>query len=135
MTETEFEVVAKAKVATVLSASLIALNLGSAAGIREGDKVRLHNSIAVSDPDTAEELGTVRLIRATFSVTSVQERICVAVIEDRIPNAAGNFFDPPKRKTITASAADADAKSLFVQLGEEAVVVRAVEPQSDEPPF
>ena len=69
----------RGKVAKILNAREVAINLGSEQGVRPGmyfDVVARHEDIV--DPDTNESLGTVERPKIRVKITWVQEKLSLA---------------------------------------------------------
>lgn len=81
-----------AQVASVLSASEIAINVGTARGVQIGDSAIVWRSVDIRDPNTNESLGSVLRRRLQLDVRSVEERFCVASVHIPAPNVLGSFF-------------------------------------------
>lgn len=119
-----------AKIATITSDFEVAVNAGSDAGVSSGDQFRLFRSVAIQDPDSGEELGSVRYVRATFEITIVANRYSLAKAMDTSPGGWANTL-----KYVTAET-DADPDQfIIVQVGEPGEIVRTVANNQEEPPF
>ncbi|MBT4611135.1 MAG: hypothetical protein HOM68_19440 [Gemmatimonadetes bacterium] len=67
------------KIAAVIDATTLVLNIGQQHGVREGMLfaiVAAHQQIA--DPDSGEDLGHWEIVKARVMVTHVQQRMCTA---------------------------------------------------------
>ncbi|WP_229053877.1 hypothetical protein [Aeromicrobium sp. Leaf350] len=76
-------------VAEILDAHRIALNKGANFGVTEGSSVVLYREVSVSDPETLEQLGVVKLVKLRLRVASVYEKMSVAVVSDRSEASVG----------------------------------------------
>jgi hypothetical protein len=74
----EHKMAIEAKVATILDATRVALNAGSQDGVEVGSDVTLWQIVTVRDPDGGDDLGNVRLDAATLTVTTVENKFCIA---------------------------------------------------------
>jgi hypothetical protein len=75
----------QAKVAQILSDTTLVLNVGSAAGVREGTRFLIYqNGKEILDPQTGVPLGTVEIVKATVEVDHVQEKLCVVTTLTKI---------------------------------------------------
>lgn len=66
------------KIAAILDASTIVVNIGSEDGVAVGDPVFLYEDIVVRDPDTAHELGRMERLWGSVTVVELHERFSVA---------------------------------------------------------
>jgi len=121
-----------ASVASILSSSRIALNVGIAAGVAEGDPVFVMRTEHITDPDTKEELGSVDLVHLRFRVTQVDQRFCIAeVIElaegEQEPgiNFLPRVLQPARRKRVADDTGTSrkDPDIVPVYNGQAAVVM------------
>jgi Flagellar assembly protein T, C-terminal domain len=115
----------EAKVAGVLDSSRIALNAGSEQGVSEGDSVTLWRSVEVTDPDTNEGLGVVRLDKLRLVVGEVQPRLCVAAIRLQTNFGAMAIFGPSKK--ISTGRKTQSEDSVTVNPGDAATIYLADE--------
>ncbi|WJL97212.1 FlgT C-terminal domain-containing protein [Microbacterium sp. ET2] len=116
----EENVVAVGKVATIIRDTEIALNIGSADGVEEGDTVLLYRDVTVTDPDSGEILGSVRYPKVRMTVTSVEPRFAVA----RIGNAGILWSVTLPRKRFVGAGASESPDKIAVSVGEIAEVFR-----------
>ncbi len=83
----------RGKVAKVLNAREVAINLGSAQGVRPGmyfDVVARHEDIV--DPDTRESLGAIERPKTRVKITWVQEKLSLAsTCKSREVNVGGDI--------------------------------------------
>lgn len=71
--------VVRGRVAMVLDEQQIAINVGSADGVAEGDKVQLLRAVEVPDPlHEGATLGTAFVKKGTLIIDSVDEKFSVA---------------------------------------------------------
>jgi hypothetical protein len=115
------------KVASLLEATLIAFNKGSDAGIKEKDLIVLWRTADLSDPDTGQSLGKLRMESLRLSVVHVQEHLCVGQITSPAETAGlstGLVLGAwEQKKRATRNSGDADGKNLIlVRVGDEATV-------------
>ncbi len=98
----------RGKVARVLSVREVALNKGSADGVKIGMVFKIIRSQGseITDPDTGEIIGSVELEKTSVNVTSVQERLSLAsTFRTHKVNVGGSgigfgsLFVPPKWET------------------------------------
>ena len=116
----------QAKVAAVLDSMLIALNVGSNEGVRRGDKVTLWLSKSLINPDTGAPLGDLRMPRANLRVVHVQDTLSVAEVIDPAQSQGvllGNVSSEwRRRKQVTSNSREADADTVFVEVGDDATI-------------
>jgi len=101
----------EAKVARVMSATTIAINVGENAGVESGNEVVVWRHVDVKDPDTKESLGTVRLQNLRLTVSDVYERFALARV-DTGSNILAGMFKPSKIIASSSRALDEDSVSL-----------------------
>ncbi|MFU8855052.1 FlgT C-terminal domain-containing protein [Micromonospora sp. SL1-18] len=124
----------EAKVAAILSEHLVAFNAGKNAGVSEGDTVRLYTTTSIKDPDTGENLGSVGIPKLKFRVNHVQEKLCVGTVSDyEEPSRQANVLTPRRLKTISKDPLSEDTHSVFVAVGDRAVI--DISDEEEEPPF
>jgi hypothetical protein len=85
-----------AKVARVMNETTIAINVGEDAGVEPGNLVVHWRTVDVTDPDTGETLGSVRLPNLRLEVSEVYERFSLARVEYQTPNFLAGMFKPSK---------------------------------------
>jgi hypothetical protein len=119
----------KAKVAAVLDAYQIALNVGADEGVDIGDRVDLWNNTQVTDPDSGTVLGTVRTQKLRLELIEVQDHLSVARVYSPPINFGELIFQRPPSKTINVPG-KANQSNVTVTRGEEATIHV---PDSDEP--
>ncbi len=135
-------------VAEIIDEHQLAINRGSEHGVLVGARVSLYRSVVVTDPDTKEDLGTVRLRKLRLIVNHVQDRLCVARVADRRPSEQETSSalrvitgtqQPLIRIERTTSSADSNWRPgvVGVQIGEQArIEVEVGDPgKEDDPPF
>lgn len=94
-------------VASILNRRELVLNIGTAEGVEPGMRfaVLSANGIAVRDPETNEELGSVEVPKVLVEATRVQEKLTVArTFRSHRENIGGSgaslafagMFSPPK---------------------------------------
>jgi len=116
-----------AKVASVLDQTMMALNKGSQAGVGINDKVILWRTADLTDPDSREKLGRLKMESLRLAVVHVQETLCVAQITTpvegegtRLGLIVGGW---EKRKRATTLSGDADGQNvILVHIGDEATI-------------
>ncbi|HYS34135.1 MAG TPA: FlgT C-terminal domain-containing protein [Pseudonocardiaceae bacterium] len=120
----------EAKIADLLSETSLVLNVGSSRGVKQGNRVIVWEDRSISDPETGEPLGTVRVTLATAAVIEVQEKLCVAesVREKLTANRIifGESARPMYRFTTGPTIGDGQ---IHVEIGQPVTVL------IDEPPF
>lgn len=100
------EGVVEARVATVLTDYKVALNVGKASGVEVGDAVVLWNVVTVTDPDTAEELGTVRLEKMRMELVEIHDKFCIAEVLRGSDSALGAMFATRRRIRATGTKSE-----------------------------
>lgn len=105
-----------AKVASVMSATTIAINAGENNGVAYGDRVVVWRFVDVTDPDTGEELGRVRLANLRLRVSEVHERFSLARTDSETPNLLAGVFKPSK--VIASSNRMLDENSVTLTDGD-----------------
>jgi hypothetical protein len=66
------------KVAAILNSRELAMNIGANGGIEVGMVFRVLGEAVLKDPDTGEQLGTVRHEKGRVKVTAVEKRFAIA---------------------------------------------------------
>lgn len=123
-----------AKVATVLSATEIALNVGADQGVQVDDKVRLYRLVRVIDPDSKEDLGGVQLTKLNLKVNHVQARLCTAIVTDTEPSDVASIFDVTKARRLKEIATQSSRNrpnAVLVAVGEPAVIESRQAPEDE----
>jgi hypothetical protein len=116
-----------AKVASLLDSTLIAFNRGSNLGVKINDTVVLWRTADLTDPDTSEPLGKLKMESLRLSVVHVQETLCVAQITSPAESEGlttglvlGGW---QQKKRATANSATADGRNLIlVRVADEATI-------------
>ncbi|HEX5117112.1 MAG TPA: hypothetical protein VFW65_18115 [Pseudonocardiaceae bacterium] len=125
-----------AKVAALVSDTQLAINAGTDQGVKEGYTAYLFRTVTVNDPDTQEDLGSVRLVKLNLRVSHVQKKLCVAAVTDFETKAdpfPESIASVRSRKRVTTSrASQVDGRVVLVRVGEEVILK---EPPAMEPPF
>lgn len=117
-----------AKVAQIVSTREVAFNVGFDDGVRKGDSVTLYRKVEITDPDSGEFLGSVRVPRLNLSVSLVEKKFCLGYVTDLISenNLYGTLtFGQNNTKKVSESAVGLGADSnttVVVKIGEEAVI-------------
>jgi len=128
-----------AKVAAVLSSSEVALNVGSNDGVQKDDTGFIYEIRAIKDPDTKEDLGSVRLRKLDLRITSVQSKLSTAVAttyQDAGPRASVTTVR--RRKIITDDPSEEKkGEIVLVFVGEPVIIRRSDESKqaAEEPPL
>ncbi|MFC0681471.1 FlgT C-terminal domain-containing protein [Lysobacter korlensis] len=123
----EYMVVATAKVAGVVDETQLSLNQGTDSGIEVGDEVTLFRTVDITDPETDEPLGQVRLARLKLKVNTVAARYSICRVTDREPMpSSASILRTPKLKQVTDKSFEEGKNVILVHRGEEAVVRRPV---------
>jgi hypothetical protein len=127
-----------AKVAAVLTDSIVALNIGSDNGVSVDDKANVLRRVEINDPDTHERLGEVGVIVLQLRVSHTQEKLCTAHVTSYQDDAAANVSTRVRRfKKIVKEPLDEKAGvNVYVEVGDIVnVEVKDSGGFSDEPPF
>lgn len=138
---TKYKDVTEAKLATIVTDTEVAFNVGEKGGVRTNDLVTLYDRVPVNDPDSGRPLGSVRVPRLNLKVYMVSENFCVARVTDRVKSRTASLFgDAATVRALkkvrlakgawTGSEDDADAV-VEVEIGETVMIRRDL----DEPPF
>jgi hypothetical protein len=137
----------EAKVASVIPPSDIAVNVGSEAGVREGDRVVVYYAVNVRDPDSNAELGVIEYTRGTFKVTLVGEKFAAARTTDIVPSAASflsaltmygtnapraEFKRVVDRSTTKPGFEEGSTNTVVIKVGDLAYVSRREEEEEEE---
>lgn len=73
------------KIAAILDRTTVVINRGSRDGVSKGDEFYIYSELGpFFDPDTGEELGTTPIVHGRVTVSSVEERLCLARTEYRV---------------------------------------------------
>jgi hypothetical protein len=134
-----FEEIATGKVATFISETELAFNVGSKAGVKADDVVTLFERVEIKDPDSKKVLGAVRVPRLTLKVNIVREEFGTCVVTDREP--MNSFADAARirglKKIVQRNllSDDVPANSVEVSVGDEVVIRRREMAETSEPPF
>lgn len=125
-----------AKVASLLDSSLVAFNVGSVDGVKVNDKVTLWRTADLTDPDTQQSLGKLKMELLRLVVVHVQDALCVAQITSP---AEGNGpfgivtagWEKHKSATDRRQVLD-DVNTVEVHRGDEATVYSSDELRTRE---
>jgi hypothetical protein len=119
------------KVASLLNASTVVLNVGSRQGVTEGMEFDILNRNAgtITDPDTHEELGSLTLAKLRVSVNAVFPQLAAARIKGG--GAGRGLFAPwlslgggtSLRRTEHEDIEEIAEKDSIVKIGDEVVQV------------
>ena len=110
-----------AKVAAVLSGTMVVFNIGTAGGVSVGDEASIYRDTEVFDPDSRESLGVVREVRLKFEVVHVQEKLSVGMLSDYVPQVkvrlwVVNVSAPPKPPREIVEGVDPADREHFVRV-------------------
>lgn len=105
----------EAKIASILSDSSIAINAGAERGVSVGDNVTVWRDVAVKDPDTGDDLGSVRLQALRLRITQVQPRLAVAHVVNKTLDPLAGIFGPSK--VIASSSRGSDSNVVRLSAG------------------
>ena len=116
-----------AKVASVLDSTLVAFNKGSHVGVKEKDLIVLWRTADLTDPDTNDPLGKLKMEALRLSVVHVQEALCVGQITStaETDGITGGIVigSWEQKKRATDKPGIADSKNLIlVRRGDEATI-------------
>lgn len=107
----------QALVAATLTNTTFALSAGADDGVKMGDDVRVVDRVQVRDPASRELLGEVSVPKLKAKVVEVQERLCVARVDETYTSGATMYY-----KTLTESPELADWKTIFLAPGDIAEI-------------
>ena len=129
----------RGKIAKILNAREVALNVGESQGVELGMLFDIMREVEINDPDTGEQLGPVDLPKARIKVSRLGEKVCVAgTYRVRRVNIGGSaslatLFQPPKWETryetlkVNESFEDTndelDERNSYVAVGDPVVQV------------
>lgn len=130
----------RGKVARLLNARELALNIGSDQGVVQGMRFAVLNPRGedITDPDTGANLGSVEVQKVLIEATRVEPRVCVArTYRTRTTKVSGgvlpnvDLFSPPKyrttaetlRTTDNPGQAEIDESDSFVKVGDPVVEI------------
>jgi hypothetical protein len=123
------------KVANVISNTLLAINIGSDKGVAEGDIAYVMRHIEIEDPDTREELGSVRVSVLNLRVNHVQPKLCTAyVVSTQDIGQTNPIISRQTKRIVTQRSDEKQGISVYVKVGDIAEV-DTKEKYSEEPPF
>ena len=115
------ELICNAKLAALLAPNQIAISCGTNEGVELGDIVTIRQSVEITDPDTQEPLGSVLMHVAKLKVSLAMEKASVAYITDKVAQPLGSTLfgslSGSLLKGMTLSKIEADAKTVWVQVG------------------
>lgn len=115
-----------AKVASLLDSSLVAFNVGEKAGVKVDDKVTLWRTADLTDPDTSQPIGKLKMELLRLVIVHVQDSLCVAEITS--PAESTNPFGVvgggwEKRKQASSWVNHLDDRNVIeVHRGDEATI-------------
>ena len=110
-----------AKVANILDSRRVSLNVGKTDGVSQGNRVMLWRTVEVTDPDSNEVLGSVRLEKLALEIESVEPRFAVATVARS--SDAWAFLLSSRRRISTRESED----SITIYPGEEVTVYLGAE--------
>ena len=116
----------EAKIAALLSDTKLAVNVGSLSGVAKGDDVVIFETVSVTDPDTDEPLGEVKLVQLRLRIEDVQERLAVAVVPTEnasLSRLITQIGPPGPIARLTENPFDTDNSRILVDRGQSVVVV------------
>ena len=137
----------RGKIAKILSARDVALNIGEAQGVEAGMlfEIMYSKGYGISDPDTGEVIGSVELPKARVRVTRVYDNVSVAsTYRSKRVNVGGTapaglgtainrIFEPPKweihyetlktKGSFDSIAEELDESDSYVDIGDPVVQV------------
>lgn len=108
-----------AKVAKVLSASEIVINVGENMDVEEGNAVMVRRRIDIFDPDSSESLGSIDRTVLTLNVISVQEKLSVA----RIPTQSMLAPMLNRREKTIGGTGVRESSTVTLKDGDDVTVV------------
>ena len=117
------------KVATVISPSQVAFNMGSDSGIEKGSRAMLYRTVEVRDPETDDVLGTVQVPKISFRIDLVEPKFCVGTVADAVGSAPGVARSwilsgtLTRTKTITLQRS-VDNDVVHIEIGEFATITQ-----------
>ena len=120
----------EALVANVLDSYRVALNVGTNQGVKEGDSVTLWRIVDVKDPESGEQLGSVRLDNLKLDVTLVDAKYCVASVRSSSALFAGSAIFGTRKRIAKDPHPDREDDLVRVRPGDEATVY--VRDESDD---
>jgi hypothetical protein len=109
-----------AKVAQILSASEIAVNVGQDHDVSQGDDVVVWRKVDIRDPETAEVLGSINRQKLRLKISFVEERFSIARIQVSSPNFFPSFFGT-QTQFITGTHVP-DDEHIPLKIGDEVTV-------------
>lgn len=124
-----------AKVANVISNTILAFNVGSDKGVTVGDTAYVMRHVEIEDPDTRENLGSVRVSVLQLRVNHVQAKLCTAYVTSTQETGQSNpLAARPTKRIVTQRGEEKQGISVFVKVGDIADI-EASEKSSEDPPF
>lgn len=125
-----------AKIAAILSPSEVALNVGGNSGVEKDDTGYVYETREIRDPDTKEALGEVRLRKLDLLISSVQEKLSIAVVttyqDSGLKSGAATVR---RRKRITDDPSEErKGEIVLVFTGEPVVIKHENKPAVEEFP-
>lgn len=111
-----------AKLANIIDARQLAFNAGTNVGIGIGTTAQMYRTVEISDPDTNEPLGTIRIPKLGLRVNFVQEKFCIAEVTDLATEEGDSYSSSifAGRKKVTNIRGAARSDTVYVEIGEEA---------------
>jgi len=81
------------KVAAILDRTTIIINRGALDGVSKGLKFYIYTELGpFNDPDTGEDLGTIKKVWGRVHVSNVADRLCMARTEEHILPGIESFL-------------------------------------------
>jgi hypothetical protein len=129
----------QAKVAAVISAWEVVLNVGRSDGVKADDIATVFRAIEIKDPDTGNVIGTVRRPRLRLRVREVQDKLCVAQTYEMVAPEASTISTifqsvalPPLRQRITFDQKEVDYRTVLVSVGDVVEIREAERPAPEK---
>lgn len=75
----------RGKIAAILDPTTVVINRGSRDGVSKSDEFYIYSELGpFFDPDTGEEIGTIKTVWGKVTVSNVEERLCLARTEHQM---------------------------------------------------
>jgi len=128
------ELVTEAKIAKIVSPTVLAITAGSEKEVKVGDNAIVYRLEEIYDPDSEELIQTLVMTRLRLRITSVFSKVSLAEVTDRVSHTTTRdvFLSRPLRQVTYESPVD---KSWLRVTRGEAVRVMRPPPEPEEPPF
>lgn len=121
-----------AKLAEVVTPTQLAFNAGSDKGVAKGDTVTLFRTVKITDPESKEPLGAVRISKLTLTVSLVEQKYCIADVTDTGTNSGqnityGTYLSTYNTTQVTTNPTNPyDQNLVRVQIGEDASIMHKI---------